>query len=380
MVVLRAKKGLFSIDIIVVSITYLGPTPLDRNFSLSLFPVKHLVLYLSEYMRKRHTRRADTSMGLFSKINRHAAIASGDFGVMFKDVDIPPLPAALKRLITEVNRPEPDIDLLVKLISSAAGVAAKVVKTVNSPLFGLRSPVTNVKHAVVLLGIRHISSIVLAYATMDALPKPKGTLFAHEAFWTDSLIQAIVARSLSRERFSGQIEEVFTASLLADVALPVLLSVWREYYEPVIEEWKHSFRRLSEIEREHFGWDHAQAGAWIVQSWGFPEEMVCYIGAHNLPWEKICEHELNDTIVAPMAVAAISSSTLKPAPERSGYVLEAATEWLSMTSSEFLECVIVAKESLREILKLFDLPERNAVEILDNLAGVAGFENQMEDM
>ena len=38
-------------------------------------------------------------MGIFQKIKRHAAVASGDFGAMFKGVEIPPLPVAVNRLI-----------------------------------------------------------------------------------------------------------------------------------------------------------------------------------------------------------------------------------------------------------------------------------------
>jgi len=318
-------------------------------------------------------------MGFFRTIRRHAAVASGDFAVMFKDVEIPPLPAAVTRLIAEVNQPEPNIDKLAMLISSTAGLATKVIKTVNSALYALRTPVTSVKHAVTLLGLRHIRSMALAYGTMGALPKPKGDLFDHEAFWTDSLLRAIMSRSFSKRTFGGQLEEAFTASLLADVALPVLLSIWREYYEPVIEEWKQSPRRLSEIEREHFGWDHAQAGAWILQSWEFPEEMVCYVGAHDLSWEKICEHELESTLAVPMAVAAISSSVLKPDPQRSACVLGAAIERLSMPSSEFVRCVTEVKESLGEILELFGLPDRNAGGILDDMVAAADYANQGEE-
>lgn len=51
---------------------------------------------------------------------------------------------------------------------------------------------------------------------------------------------------------------------------------------------------------------------------------MCYIGAHDLPWERIREHELQDTIVAPVAVAAISPSVLKPDSRRSGCMRDAS--------------------------------------------------------
>ncbi len=141
----------------------------------------------------------------------------------------------------------------------------------------------------------------------------------------------------------------------------------------MIAEWRQCTRRLSEIEREHFGWDHAQAGAWVLQSWEFPEEMVCYIGAHDLTWEGIREHELQDTIVAPVAVAAISPSVLKPDSRRSRCMRDAAQAWLSMTDSEFVQCVTEARESLGEILELFGLPDGNAGRILDEMAAAADF-------
>jgi len=150
-------------------------------------------------------------MGLLKKLRRHAAVARGDFGMLFKDVKIPPLPAAVNRLIAEINRSEPDIDRLVQLISSDPEITAKVIKTVNSSLYSPRVPVADAKRAVTLLGLAQIRSIVLAFATMDALPKPKGNLFNHNAFWIDSLLRAILARALSRKLFSGQMDEVFTA-------------------------------------------------------------------------------------------------------------------------------------------------------------------------
>lgn len=318
-------------------------------------------------------------MGFLKKIRQHAAIATGDFAAMFKDVEIPPLPEAVTRLIQEINDPEPDIDRLAELISSTAGIAAKVIQTVNSALFSLRMPVTNVKHAVSLLGIQQIRSITLACATMEALPKPKSAFFDPEAFWTDSLLQAMLSRTFAKKLFPNQSEDVFTASLLTDVALPVLLSVWSEYYEPVIKEWRQSPGRLSEIERQHFGWDHAQAGASICQAWGFPEEMVCYLAAHNLSREKINELELEDSIASPIAVAANSPSVLKPDQGRCESVFHGATQWLSLSEATFVDCVLEVKESITEMMEVFGLSDRNAARILEDFLIAVDSENQEEE-
>ncbi len=310
-------------------------------------------------------------MGLLKKLRRHAAVARGDFGMLFKDVKIPPLPAAVNRLIAEINRSEPDIDRLVQLISSDPEITAKVIKTVNSSLYSPRVPVADVKRAVTLLGLAQIRSIVLAFATMDALPKPKGNLFNHNAFWIDSLLRAILARVLSRKLFSRQMDEVFTASLLSELAVPLLLCVWNEYYEPIVKEWETSSKRLSELERAHFGWDHAQAGAWILQSWEFPEEMICYIGAHNISMEKIKQMDLQDTIVMPLAIAALAPSVLKPDPAPAAEVFQETVNRLDMDAAQFADTIKEAKDTLTELLTLFELPDQKAVKILDDLLHLA---------
>ncbi|MBW2096495.1 MAG: HDOD domain-containing protein [Deltaproteobacteria bacterium] len=299
-------------------------------------------------------------MGLFSKIKRHSAIATGHFASMFKNVEIPPLPTAVTRLINEMNQEEPDIERLVRLISSETGLASKLIKTANSPLFRLVKPASSVRHVVTLLGFRQVQSVALAYATMEAVPVPKGELFDHEAFWIDSLIRALFARSFATKLQLGKVDDVFTATLLDDISLPILLTAWKEYYEPVVEQWGESPARLSEIEREHFGWDHAQASAWITQSWGLPEDMVCFMGAHNLPWEKIEEFELTSTVATAPWIAAILPSILKPDAGRVTRMISAAENRLQLGHDRFVQSLREVEEAFGEILSLFQLPSQKA--------------------
>ena len=80
-----------------------------------------------------------------------------------------------------------------------------------------------------------------------------------------------------------------------------------------------------------------------------------------------------------MAVATISSSVLKPDLESSRHVFSTAVEWLSMTSSEFVDCVAEVKQSLGEILELFGLPDRNGGRTLSDLETAATSENEREE-
>ncbi len=317
-------------------------------------------------------------MGIFSIIREHAAVASGNFSLMFKDVEIPPLPAALAGILEELNKTDPDLSRLEMLISTEPEIVGKIISTVNSSLFALKSRVLSIRHAVVLLGLEQIRSLLFSYALRKALPRPAGAIFNHEVFWADTLLRSLLARSLASRFRPGEEEEAFTAMLVADVALPVLLSVWAKYYEPIAEQWIGSEARLSEIERQDFGWDHAQAGAWILQSWSFPDELICLAGTHNLPPEQLQELGLAKTIAMPIAVAALLPSVLKSMPEQSRRLVEAADQWLELSESSWSSVLEDVESAFSIISEQFNLSadySKQALQTLKQLAPENGEES-----
>jgi HD-like signal output (HDOD) protein len=291
----------------------------------------------------------------FQKIRNHAAIATGNFNVLFKDIEISPLPAASVRLLEEINRPESDMEQISRLISSMPEISAQVIKTVNSSLFSLRSPVLSIQHAVALLGLDHIRSIALSFAAVGGIPRPKNTLFDHQAFWSDSLIRALVARGFARHHCPKECDDAFTAMLIADVALPILLGSWSEYYEPVVRKWLDSGERLSEIEQHHFGWNHAQAGAWILQHWKFPEQLICFVGIHNASPDTIAELQLEDSIALPMMTASIIPSSLHPESSKAAAFITEAMDRFSLSENDLSRLLQEAEQGFFEIYELLGL-------------------------
>jgi len=318
-------------------------------------------------------------MSLFQNIRRHAAVARGDFGAMFRDVEIPPLPAAVSRLVAEVNHPEPDIERLAKLISSSPGLAAKVIKTVNSSFYSLRVPVDNVKRAVTLLGLDQVRALAIAFATMDALPTPATELFNPTIYWTDSLLRATVVRSLARKDHNDQLEQIFTVSLLSDLAIPVLLDSWLDYYLPVFTEWQVTDRSLALIEREHFKWDHAQAGAWILQSWGFPDELVCCLACHTLDWQAMLENGLEGTPVVPVAVASRFPSVARATPEKMQSFYHAARTWLDYDPQQLCAVLEEVRLAMTDVFDIFHLCDNSAAQCVEILTGMIENLAQMEE-
>ena len=69
-----------------------------------------------------------------------------------REIGIPPCPAILTKLLREMREDEPDYIKASKLISTDVGLAGAMLKTVNSPFFGLRTKATTVNQALQLMG------------------------------------------------------------------------------------------------------------------------------------------------------------------------------------------------------------------------------------
>lgn len=311
---------------------------------------------------------------LADKVRRRAAEGRQWFASIVRDLEIPPLPAVSARLIAEINRPDPDMDRVATAISSAPETATKVLRTVNSSLFALRNPVLSVRHAIALLGMRHIRPIALSFAMMEALPRPREDVFDHQGFWTDSLVRAMFARQFAKRSQRGDEEDAFTAALMADLAVPVLLVIWPDLYGRVVKLWPQTTVSLTAMEKRAFGWDHGQAGAWVADNWNLPAEMVCFIGLHNLSPEEVRAFDLNDTVALPVSVASLVPSVSRSEPDRARLCVRSAYDDLHMTQTELIQRITEVRTSLQEVAEFFGLGASRANEMFEILLEAAAGE------
>jgi len=192
-------------------------------------------------------------------------------------------------------------------IEADAGLLGQVLKFVNSSYFGFTREIASVKQALSLVGVRTIKNFALWSAVFSLVPDPKFGPFDLKKLWQDSLRRAVFARILGKSINLPNAEDLFAAGLLQDMAIPLLLKELPEHYEGLIKRRGNERLRLSKLEQELFGWDHAQAAAALVRSWQLPEEFAVLIEGHpNLDELLSCVPPARDA--ACVALAALLPS------------------------------------------------------------------------
>jgi hypothetical protein len=138
------------------------------------------------------------------------------------------------------------------------------------------------------------------------MPNPKCGAFNLPALWQDSVRRGLFARNLAKQLGHRDGDEAFAAALLQDMALPLLTKELPNDYLVLLAARDDGRCRLSHLERERFGWDHAKAAGQMGRLWNLPPSLIGLIESHT------DEPVLGTGPVDPVAVA-VRLSALLPA-------------------------------------------------------------------
>jgi HD-like signal output (HDOD) protein len=196
------------------------------------------------------------------------------------NIQIPALPTSAMKLLELSQDPNKGPVDFAQPIEADVGLMGQVLRFVNSAYFGFSREISSVQQALTLVGIRTIKNFALWSAVFSIVPNPKMGPFDLRGLWQDSFRRALFARTIGKELKLSNAEELFAAALLQDMAIPFLLKALPEEYERMLERRKKEKLRLSSLERETFGWDHAQAAAHLCRQWSLPDEFAMLIERH----------------------------------------------------------------------------------------------------
>jgi len=197
---------------------------------------------------------------------------------LVKEIGIPPCPAVLTDFMAESNKDEPDLRRLSHLVNKDVALAAAVLKTVNSPLYGLSRKVRTVQDALALLGIREAGRLIAGFLLRHAFATFNSP--AMYAYWDASSRIALVSAYLARELGAAKLEEAHTFALFRDCGIPVLLARFPEYEQLLASTPGGNERQRMERERLEFGYDHALVGSTLAQTWHMPAPIWNAIRVH----------------------------------------------------------------------------------------------------
>jgi HD-like signal output (HDOD) protein len=182
------------------------------------------------------------------------------------------LPAVAVEVLRLTENPKADVRALRECLQQDPAITAKVLRVVNSSLFGLSHSVGDLNEAVSLLGIKQLKLLVLGFS----LPEKLFVDIAHDQldwYWSTTLTRAVAAREVSEQLFKRSGEEAFLAGMMQDLGVLVLLRELGAPYAGLISESIHRHADLTTLETTALGFDHIQLTAGLLNRWRMPETL-----------------------------------------------------------------------------------------------------------
>jgi HD-like signal output (HDOD) protein len=196
--------------------------------------------------------------------------------------NLPTLPTIYSQLSAAMEDPLATNEKIAKIISSDQSSALKVLKVVNSPLYGLHGKVDSISQALIYLGHNEVKNIVFALSVVNVFSKDKTVHGLRPLdLWAHSIGVGVVTRNIGIAIGEKKIENYFLAGIFHDIGKIIFLEFAAPDYQKVINLVNEKNMRISDAEKEIFGIDHAGAGYILAEKWRLPHSIQDVILYHN---------------------------------------------------------------------------------------------------
>ena len=192
---------------------------------------------------------------------------------------IPVKPQILTDMQFVLDETEPDMDALAILVSSDVGLSAAILKIINSPFYGMNRRISEIKQAVMILGLKTISGLVTALL-LKASFKGNASI-SLERFWDDSLDVANAMAFIGNQiKNKIPVDMLYTIGLFENCGIPLLALKFSNYKEVLIQANSKGVNSIA-IEEQYYQTNHAVLGYYVASSWNLPKEICELILRHH---------------------------------------------------------------------------------------------------
>lgn len=260
------------------------------------------------------------------------------------------LPEVVERLNATINDPESGATDIARIISQDPGLATRLLKIANSPLYGSSRQIDSILRAVTLLGTKQIRDLAYSAIASKMFSGMPSEIISVEDFWHHSLYCGLLARTLAQ--LTGGVtspDTLLTAGLLHDLGQLILFHRTPQHAHQAILLTIQGEANKDMVAAEHevLGFDHTEVGAELAQQWHLPPVLRECIAFHHAP-EKAKQFPLEVAIVYIANVIASLPYSDTPDNNDLARINPAALKLTGLTIAQLSEAARTAQAQIAE--------------------------------
>jgi HD-like signal output (HDOD) protein len=195
--------------------------------------------------------------------------------------ELPAVPEIVAEVLRVTQDPSSDLNTVGEIVERDPALTAKILRISNSAYYGLKQHVGTLKLALVVLGITEVRNIVLGVSVFDALQDQSIDPTMARDVYGHCLVTGSLAKKLFMRLGLNSHGEAFVCGVLHDMGKLLLVRKIKDGYIKLLKVTKGSSKDLCRIEKEAFGFTHADAAAAIAELWDFPKPLTDALWLHH---------------------------------------------------------------------------------------------------
>jgi diguanylate cyclase (GGDEF)-like protein len=182
-----------------------------------------------------------------------------------------PSPSGVALAVMELwEREDTTAEQLARLIQTDPALCGRLLRLANSSIMGTR-PVAAVPEAVVRVGMRTVGQLAVCFSLIDNSMQGHCDGFDYEAFWSESLLMAVLSKGLAEATRLAAPDDLFACGLLARIGELALATIYPREYAGILRDGR---RDLAARTREQFGFDHNELSYELMLDYGVPDALA----------------------------------------------------------------------------------------------------------
>ncbi|MAC47327.1 MAG: hypothetical protein CMI12_10800 [Oceanospirillum sp.] len=182
---------------------------------------------------------------------------------------LPARPEALLSMVELMQRKEPNADQIAQILKQDVCLYASVLSEVNAPHLGLRKKITDLTHAITLLGLDRLFAIVRLAALKNSLGKVERL----DRFWDSATEIAELSALLAKKLTDLDPHDAYSLGMMHDCGIPVMLEAFSDYKAFLRTGNGNKPLEIKRIEQQQFSANHFTIGGEMADKWYMPHEI-----------------------------------------------------------------------------------------------------------
>jgi putative nucleotidyltransferase with HDIG domain len=193
------------------------------------------------------------------------------------------LPGVYLRLSEVVSDSRSSAADMGRVIADDPGLTARLLRLVNSAMYGFPSKIETVSHAISIVGTAQLQDLALATSVIRLFGGMPESLVTMESFWRHSVACGVTARAIATRRREQNVERYFVAGLLHDIGRPIMYMQVPDEARAAILRSRESGEPLFLVEHCLLGFDHTHVGQALLDLWKLPASLRESVANHHHP-------------------------------------------------------------------------------------------------